>query len=711
MSDPRRSQPLRLRRSKGKSISYREDSSDGEVTDENYSRNCSRRPRPLRSTQKPHNYNEDGAQENQDESDSTESSISISSDLQNHRSQKRKPTAALKHKRKREAPQRPTQTTRSSFSSFKRQKISTTAHPTDTEQKVVVADTVNPDRRPLWQNLEYQILSQILRYAAYPLYESASRPSASISWLLQVSVLCRSFHDAALAALLYSPPLLPSFQAHALLDLLRQPQDSLSTNYRNKIKRLDVEVKQLLVKKSGIDLTQILMHTPLLKDLRLYHAHDEVGNLLWAQPSISRKNWTFSAELLDALDLVQIALTDFEWNGRFPETRYILRQLSASHTRPCLQNLQRLSLLNLSMLEKCSEQETIIYEDMLAAGLEGLRHLKELMFRSCGIVNERLLAKLPGGLSSLAFFNCPNLTSTALSALFSTHGSQLTELILNSNQALDLGFAPSLEGLCPNLEVFVMDLTYTACDPTSFHDVEPHYEELLPNGQPTWPRALRVIDLANLRNIDAQEADAFFTTLVDAACELRDLRRLSLKAILKVGWRDRASLRQKWKTKFNEVFSRTASPPSSTQNSMVRRERKPANFRIMVPGPPDIPRSVKPHSDDTSVEGSEPFAAATQSNRKSARIALKELESLAVTAAEEESSPEHRTPVDKQSEDESITSGCPHVHGMCDEVTFRIDDQRPAESQFNETDFLDDELSGDEDWTGSDPIQTKRYAW
>ncbi len=49
--------------------------------------------------------------------------------------------------------------------------------------------------------------------------------------------------------------------------------------------------------------------------------------------------------------------------------------------------------------------------------------------------------------------------------------------------------------------------------------------------------------------------------------------------------------------------------------------------------------------------------------------------------------------------------------GMCSRVILHIDGQRPADEQFKETDFLDEEMSGDEDWNGRDVEAPSRYAW
>ena len=50
----------------------------------------------------------------------------------------------------------------------------------------------------------------------------------------------------------------------------------------------------------------------------------------------------------------------------------------------------------------------------------------------------------------------------------------------------------------------------------------------------------------------------------------------------------------------------------------------------------------------------------------------------------------------------------------CDTVDLKIDSQRPMEEQFGEDDFLDEEVSGDEDWNGdvdADDFEDGGYAW
>lgn len=55
---------------------------------------------------------------------------------------------------------------------------------------------------------------------------------------------------------------------------------------------------------------------------------------------------------------------------------------------------------------------------------------------------------------------------------------------------------------------------------------------------------------------------------------------------------------------------------------------------------------------------------------------------------------------------------CFHIQGLCDVVHVLFDNLRPTEAQLNESDFLDDERSGDEDWNGNDDDMGEvGYAW
>ena len=579
------------------------------------------------------------------------------------------------------------------------------------KRKTTTAPVIPQGKIPPWQTLPYQILLSILQYASYPFYRDASHDTGSIAWLVKVSTLSKSFHDAAVATLLYSPPLFPVDFAHGLLRLLSTPQDTLSTPYQNKVKRLDVEVRSLLVKKSGIDLVHLIKRTPLLDALHLYHNYDRVGAVGWAQPSASTgRSWSYPVELFDTLDESGIRLKEWTWNGRFPDTKSVLDQMNSFHSRQCLKGLTSLSTLNLAALGKVKENDSGTFEDSLTTALETLPDLQELNIQNCSIVNKKVLSALPSQLRRLSITNCGNFDSNTFRSYLFEHGYRLEELILNGNQALDLWFAENLQTLCPRLRLFQMDLTYS--DPSAFHDVEPHYEGVFPDGiMPTWPRTLQTINIENLRNLDAGDAESFLESLIAVAPELKDLRKLSIRILLQDdGWRERAKLRQAWMPKLEDVFLRKAAPPTLFIPPALR-----------LPPPQNMSTSSRPstsHSNSsTFFTTTDDSTAASPNMRKSARIAKREFDSLASFA--EAFGKVKSTKRSSKSATPNTTTGDGGIdedretlrQGMCSKVILHIDGQRPADEQFKEADFLDDEVSGDEEWNGRDIEASGRYAW
>lgn len=619
------------------------------------------------------------------------------------------------HPRKR--PQR-TQTTLKNgpFNSFKRRKTNHDHSSKVLETHTTLASELPAGRIPPWQTLPYQILLRIFQYASYPFYRDASHDTGSIAWLIQMSTLSKSFHDAAVATLLYSPPIFPSDRAHGLQRLLDAPQESLSTIYRNKVKRLDVEVRSLLIKKSGIDLVTFIKQTPLLSALHLYHNYDRVGAIGWAQPSASTgRSWTYPVELFEALDENKIQLKEWTWNGRFPDTKLVLDQMEKMHGRECLHSLTSLSLLNIAAPGKVRDDEEGALEDSLTNALRGLHKLQELKIQNCSLVNYSVLAVLPSHLRCLSITNCGNFNSVGLLSYLTTHAYELEELILNGNQALDLWFARSLETLCPRLQVFKMDLTYS--DPTAFHDIDPHYEAVFPERiMPTWPRTLHTISVENLRNLDAQDAESFLTSLIVIAPELKHLRKLCIRILLQHdGWRERAELRQTWMPKLEYVFLRQAPPPTTFIPSGLQSLSHISTTTISRPS------TSHSNSSSSTAATSSASAAATPNQRKSARIAKRELDDLANEPAYEMMSfykkgnkafkRHYKQDSNNEDEDDDDLNAEPLRQGMCTEVIFHIDGQRPADEQFKEADFLDDEVSGDEEWNGKDVEAPSRYSW
>ncbi|KAL4884405.1 hypothetical protein BJY04DRAFT_182410 [Aspergillus karnatakaensis] len=545
---------------------------------------------------------------------------------------------------------------------------------------------------PPWQTLPYHILFDIFLRASDPLVdERAPRRFSTVNWLVNVALLCRDFHEPALAALYYCPPLIPALKSHALLGLLAKPQDSHSTNYVNKIKELHVNVEALLVHKSGptlgyFDLPKLLENTPQVKVLRLYHNSDYVVGLPpW---DIPRSKWVYPEALFTSMGSSSIRLHSWDWNARFMDTKHLLPLMLETHKQPSFKSIRDLRVIHVNSDDADGDEVCGTGDDresVLAMALNELGDLRRLEFLECSIVNEHLLPKLPSNLTSLTINNCDDVTTANFSVFLASHGHSLRELSLGHNRHLSLSFVVDLKQFCQSLEKFKMDISMH--DWSSFHDVEPHFEELLsPSEVPTWPATLRQLELIQLRRWEEKTAEAFFTSLIDAAPELQNLRKLFISAILKTGWRDRASFREKWIGRLERVFLRQSAPPNPALRTLAQRSQ--------VQEKVDLAQSSHAPEDDS----------ASPSKRKSARIA-----SLKHSDSEESHS---LTPRGYRTNEDDSDHESPGSRGMCDVVVIRIDNQRPTGTQFNEEDFLDDELSGDEDWTGHDvDMDNGGHAW
>lgn len=439
--------------------------------------------------------------------------------------------------------------------------------------------------------------------------------------------------------------------------LLREGSATLATNYKRKINYLDIEVKQLLYKKSGIPIDELLSHTPLLQGIRLYSNHDDFSTLIWAQPTADRLNWSYPDGLFDCLDRDARMMKSFEWNGRFPTALGALGTAMRVHSNTSFRRLRHLAFLNLTLPERASGLDTAKAHSLLGGALKDLSELKSLSFRNCTILDKVAASMLPVGLQELEFSHCSRLTSGALEQYLQSGGSSLRTLKLFGNQSMSLGFMARLRDFCPRLQVFEVDMLYI--DPTSYRDRDPLYDELLPNGPPTWPVDLITVSVENLRQLSVADAEDFFSSLVESSAHLPYLRTLNIKAILKgASWRDRAQLRQTWLPKLEAVFLSSAEPSNVTKK-----------LSRSMPAP---------------------------SYRHSSRIANSHLKTMG--------SEIHAG--------ENGTTTPPMVQPRCEVVNLVISDQRPSQDQFHEEDFLDDEPSDDEEWNGrdTDTLPTG-YAW
>ena len=512
-----------------------------------------------------------------------------------------------------------------------------------------VLPTGTATHTPPWQTLPYQILLSIFQYSAYPLYGLQSRPNASINWLCATGALCRTFHDACTGALLYSPPLIPLERATALIGLFQQERDrpnSVTTAYRARVRYLDVEVKQVLLKRGGIVLHDLVSLTPQLQGIRLYSNYDDMTTTLWARPEARKIRWAYPTGLMKRLEFDDITLKSFEWNGRFPGTAVVLKEVMAAHSRPPFRQLHELTFINITLPDKADQVDCTNSYKFLRGGLKDLSELRSLSFRNCGMIDKYTTPILPHGLIHLELTNCLYLTSSLVGAYLDSAGAKLQSLRLNNNQSMSLGFMAKLKSSCPKLQQLELHMVYI--DPSSWRDRDPLFDELLPNGPPTWPSSLVSVSIENMRQLTEGNAEKFFTSLVDVAADLKYLKTLKLKVILKdASWRERARLRQKWMPVIENHFLNTANSPVD---------------------------DIKPSTGVGS-------ALQRQSLRLAGIVVQKVI----------------------GSDDNYESDGPPTqpVRRSCDVVDLVISDQRPAETQFHENDFLDSEPDDDEEYRDS----------
>jgi len=394
----------------------------------------------------------------------------------------------------------------------------------------------------------------------------------------------------------------------------------------------------------------------------------------------------------------------------------VLARMAEFHSRPSFSTIETLTLANISFPEKHPEADLAAAREHLASALRSLPNLTSLTFRTCNILDEVTTPRLPYSLKHLEITNNIFFLSSHLTSYLATRGSHLHTLTLKHNQSMSLDFLANLRTYTPRLRHLTLDLTYS--DPSSYQDVSPLFDEALPDGPPMWPAALVSIDIENLRQISCAETESFFTSLVEAADDLKSLRRLVIRAIVKdAGWKERASLRQKWEPVLADVFLDRRTP-EVRKSVMSDKERLRREFKVRVESDDKIvvPKTqadgvlpligpvapTKGNSDspvNAPVPDGEDQAESNSKSRRSGRIRDVHLKRLAYEAELSASAAEE----DDQTSN-ALTStlkleskGLPHQR-RCNVVQLQLSDQRPAQDQYRETDFMDEEPSGDEDY-------------
>lgn len=567
---------------------------------------------------------------------------------------------------------------------------------------------------PDWTALPFAILRDVFIFASRPL--DADR----VSWLHKAAHTCRAFAEPALEAYYESPPMLNTLHPHHLLELMSMRRDRY-INYNTKVKRLEIDMRKLSYTASGkalFDLNSLVVELPQLH-------HLEIINPIDSPPfrRMKTQQWWYPDDLAYQIETHGLRLKTWRWSRDMLNVpgNGVFQHMANIHEVKSFQTIERLVLCGFDAHDSISEtiQEDMDVESKLdmAWAISKLPNIKDLAFVSCDVVSDDMLQRLPAGLERLEFTNCWKLNSDMLREYLLNKGSELRELVLNHNVTTNLAFLPVLKYAAPKLEVLKMDGHYYS-ERVSINDAEPEYKELMTAADvPTWPSSLRHLELVHLQKWSAEAAVNLFRSLVDGASDLPNLRHINIQAHINIPWRDRAGFRDQWIDRINRVYLRKAEPPnpyhgSKRQFELYKRVLARNNGKATAE---DLdaelhPRRIshieitphKPEGDTDAYSDIEP--SPIKPTRRSTRVAQSH---ASVTPSDEQESESEETGEDDAEEMQL------HVQGLCDVVDVSIDNQRPRENLYTERDFLDSEISGDEDWNeGADmEFEDNRYAW
>jgi hypothetical protein len=309
--------------------------------------------------------------------------------------------------------------------------------------------------------------------------------------------------------------------------------------------------------------------------------------------------------------------------------------------------------------------------------------LKRVAFEFCDIVTGPWLQHLPKTIIDLSITCTPLLKSETFEKYLRSHGATLKRLILNNNNSLNLDFLSHLKSTCPRLEELSMNLIYFKSSRVT-DLIPPNYDQLLsPNLKPTWPTTMRRIDMSHLRHWESDAVVMFFESLTEEAEDLRNLRYLSLSVHVDLPWHERAGFRDKWTTQFKKIFKRKPQSPVTYMQSFK-------SYRLWMEAQKNKSKRTRRSSEEQSGDSSNPSVARLRPRRS-------------INYASDSSSPKNTLRGEVMAAlgggRRQVADGPEHaVQGLCEVVDIRIDNGRPNEKEFRESDMLDSEESGDSDY-------------
>lgn len=621
-------------------------------------------------------------------------------------------------------------------------------HQAQSENAVDDTPLDDPAVFPPWHTLPYHVWLRVFDFVATPIRDPGSRIedlAEAVASLVSGSRTCKATAEPALAALYRCPPFnriynksLQSSFVQFLRTLETSPSETL-IRYRPKVEILRIDVETVLARKANglqLQLQQVLRHLPRLACLELYHPADDPPY----RDLDSRLRWRVSKDDLlvglgpcpddgDASASDKTAITilkSWRWNSRLVPEDLSLDRLSGIHSLPSFRGLRKVAFVNYQLpsttessvrarsSQKARDRDAQAIAD-LAASISALPDLQHLVIESSTLANGALLERLPKTLTHLELVNCWEITSEDFTTFLISHGHSLVRLTLNHCQALSLSFLPILGSSCPNLAHLEVDLSYFRHH-ESYADNKPDYATLLDVNQvPVWPPSIQSIQIAHMRNWTREAAEMFFGSLMKNAKKLPNLRRLEFKVILNIEWRQRQEMRRSLADQMTRVFKRNSSPPKEQRTLRQDTETDPNALGGAGAGA-GTRRSTRIADQSFMSTSNRDDGSSTAEGAPSkvlrVRKSLKSFRSVSTFDADDEGSSEDELSLShahtRRSRGRTMTAkeaglrGDEFIHGFCDYVDIQVDNQRPAERQYDMDDFLDAPQESDPEWNSDE---------
>ena len=571
---------------------------------------------------------------------------------------------------------------------------------------------------PPWESLPAEIIMAVFDFAYWKIEDGKK----ANGWLVGAARTCRAFAKPALETLYKAPRFSSSRQIDqftiALSAFHRRPESGY-LDYLSKVKCLSLDERML---HRSFDIVALINILPSLVDVDIWSSKDTQLRGAYHE---TESYVPYRPEQWEKLDPSHRPLRSWHWNEKMGRIREICK---LHHGYPIFSKLKRLTATHFDIVSKGSAPSylgTILHplpplkgqaldealrwipseepDESLPPPAQAGTTLEAIRFEFCSSLAADFYVPREN-LRTLEIHCCDNVDSDGLAACLAVSGAQLRTLVLDHNRSLNLEFLQTLGASCPRLATLSMNLLYFA---RPIEALAPEYDALMDETHaPRWPPDLESLSLQHLRRWTAEGAAALFRSIEREP--FPRLRALVVSASVDLPWQTRASFRDEWLARFDRAFRRPPAPPPSRHLVSLKA------FRLS--------KAARARKDVAREEGGgEERGNGGEAGGRGTRRPRRRAAAYGPGALADGSDDDDDGGVDGAARASALTSrvrsvlgpaaasgsdgggdGVPterrHRRGLCDVVDVRIDNARPREHEYRESDMLDSEESGDSDY-------------